>query len=215
MHNFPSKWFEFTNHKEIKRLRQDLNNTLSLKIEISASVIVAIISVFLQETITKAETYVKVLFCSILCLIVILIFSFPFIIKCFKNIKRHNIMIKGKDAINLFDDEISYNVLAAVEYNHLIESTAMGDTILNNELKIFYKLEIEYYVTESIKLLNLFKANKNIIIGEGKNQISTKRFTNIVNMICELIERENLSLDKEIETDFNIIKSEFSNVSTK
>ena len=203
MQNFPSKWFEFTNHKELIRLRKDLNNSFALKIEIAASIIVAIVSVFLQKTIDNAETYVKILFCVVLCLFVVLIFLFPFFLKFIKNKKRNNILIKGKDAINLFDDEITYNVLVATEYYSLLESVSVKDSKLKDELINFYNLEIKYYIKESVDILNLFFANFDLIVGEKNNQISKERIINVLNMINTLIENCNITLDYDMQKDLD------------
>ena len=116
MNDFPGKWFDFTNHKEIRRLRNDLNDSISLKLQIASSIIVAIISFFLQSTIANTTVCIRMIVCAILCLVVLLIFLLPLIIDKINDLRIHNIIINGKDAVTLFDDVVTYNVLVASEY---------------------------------------------------------------------------------------------------
>lgn len=77
MANFPSKWLDFTTNKEIKRLRKDVNDTLSLKIEISVSIILTIIAFCFSEYIGKMKPICQTLVCISMCLIILVIFFYP------------------------------------------------------------------------------------------------------------------------------------------
>ena len=202
MSSFPSKWFEFTNHKELRRLRRDINNTLSLKLQIASSVIIAIISFFMTEYIKECSMWVQVIFCTALCILVALVFVLPSAISYWKLKRRCNVLIKGKDAVNIFDDEIVYSVLVACEYYSARKS--IPDSELKNDIELFYDIEIKYYISESIKRLKEFSANSPAIFGDGKNKISKERANNIVNMIDILIEKANIQLDKALQEDFKI-----------
>lgn len=200
MSSFPSKWFDFTNHKELMRLRRDVNNTLSLKLQIASSVIIAIISFFMTEYIKECHVWVQVVFCTALCILVGLIFILPSAISFWKLKRRCNVLIKGKDAVNIFDDEIVYSVLVACEYYNARESIPNSE--LKKDLELFYDIEIKYYISESIKRLKEFSANSPAIFGDGKNKISKERANNIVNMINILLDKANIKLDKVLQNDF-------------
>lgn len=204
MTSFPSKWFDFTNHKELKRLRHDINNTLSLKLQIAASVIVAIISFFMSTYLNGAEKWKQFAFCSVLCIIVGLIFILPPLISYWRLKQRCNVLIKGKDAVSIFDDEIVYNVLVACEYYNARKGIPGSD--LKCDMELFYDIEIKYYISESIKRLKEFSANSPVIFGDGENKISKERANNIANMIDVLLNTIDIHLDNAIREDFNTFR---------
>lgn len=204
MSNFPSKWLEFTNHKEIKRLRVDINDTLSLKIQIATSIIITIIGFFLEDYIKKGSLCVKATLCILLSLIVILIFTLPSIIKYFRLRKRCNVIIKGKDAINIFDDEIVYSVLVAYEYYSSRQRIENND--LRQELEKFYDIEIKYYITDAVNKLNSFSASAISIFGDGENKISKERLSNVISMIDTIIEQTGIQVPSTISDDFDIFR---------
>lgn len=200
MSNFPGKWFDFNNHKELRRLRNDMKDTFGLKLQIATSIVIAIVSFFLSEYISEADVWVQILFCVILCVIVLLIFLLPFFIKQCMLKARCNVIIKGKDAISLFDDEIVYNILVACEYYNSMQSIPKNE--LREELLAFYKLEIEYYISESIKKLLLFSSNCTAIFGNKKNQISKARICNILALIDKLLNNPDIMLDNIVREDY-------------
>lgn len=204
MANFPSKWFDFTNSKEIKRMRKDLNDTLALKIEISVSIILTIVSFFFGEYFKKLDMGYQILIYSIICVIILLIFFAPNIFKYF-SIKRHcNVIIKGKDAVAIFDDEIVYNVLVAAEYSN--SKSNIPQNQINSGLVSFYEIEIKYYITTAIDQLLQFNTNYHKIVGSKKNQISKERLQNILNLIDSIVAFNNIKLDSSRCSLYNEFK---------
>lgn len=202
MSNFPSKWFDFTNHKELKRLRHDITDTFELKMQVAISLIVAIISFYLDGYVCQFKPLFQMLFCIALCLIILLIFILPYVIKKVSIRMRSGFLIKGKDAVSVFDDEIVYNILVACEYFN--GKKKIPDGKLKNELESFYTIEIQYYVTESVKKLFQFTSNNISIFGDGKNQISIERVKNIVALIDALIESSDISLEDSIKNKYSV-----------
>lgn len=202
MSNFPSKWFEFNNHKELRRLRDDFNDTLELKIQIAFSVILAIVSFFIERYISCLKVSFQIVFFVLLCLIVLLIFLLPYIIKKISVRKRCNVLIKGKGATSLFDDEIVYSILVACEYYN--SKQAIPDNELKYEIEKFYMLEIRYYITESIKRLSLFTSSCTSIFGKRNNQISIQRVKNIIALIDILLEHSGVELEGTVKRDYMI-----------
>ena len=198
--SFPSKWFEFSNHKELRRLRKDINDTSSLKIQIAASIMLAIVAFVFDAYITTADLCIQILICSFLCIGVALIFTLPLIIKRFKLRKRCNIIINGKDAINIFDDEVLYSDLVACEYSNM--KTAITCDSLKEEYEKFYNIEIKYYITESIKKLVQFSSSSSTIFGNNENQIPLERIQNVVNMIDFVVKTSGITLDAELQVDY-------------
>lgn len=170
--NFPSKWLDFTSHKELKRLRKDINNTKEIKIQIAASLIIAIISFYLNNSLSSADEWTQIALCLTLFLAVLAIFVAPSIINWCSMRQRSNTMIGNKDAVSIFDDEITYNVLTACEYYNSKNSTIEND--LSTGIKEFYDLEIKYYTLLSIELLSSFTANASTLIGESRGKIKKK-----------------------------------------
>jgi hypothetical protein len=210
MSNFPSKWFDFTNSKEIKRMRSDINDTLTLKIEISSSIILTIITLFFSDSIEKLSFIWQLFWCVMLCTIVLSIFFVPFIMKQI-SIKRHsNLIIKGKDAVAIFDEEIVYNVLVAAEYSNSIRDIPSND--IKKDLEKFYKIEIEYYVTLAIDQIAQFNSNYQKIIGNKKNQISSKRIQNIFNLIDSIIKENNIKLKEDKKNLYEEFKKQIANL---
>ena len=210
MTNFPSKWFDFTNSKEIKRIRKDLKETLSLKIEISASLVLTIVAFYFGEYVKDFTIFWQIVFCIGLCALVVLIFSFSAIIHCI-SVKRHgNVIIKGKDAVSIFDDEIVYNVLVAVEYSNSINS--IPDNPIKDEMEKLYIIEIEYYITKAIDELLEFNTNYQKIFGNGKMQIPKNRIFNIIRMIELIIDSNILHIDEDKISMFEEYKKMISAV---
>lgn len=195
MSNFPSKWFDFTNSKEIKRMRNDINDTLSLKIEISASIILTIVAFFFSEHIAEMTAFWQIFCCIIMCIVILLIFFFPVIRKKISIRKNCNLIIKGKDAVAIFDDEIVYNVLVAAEYSNSIKEIPQNN--IKNDLVKFYEIEIEYYITTAVDQITEFNSNYQKIIGNKKNQISLIRIQNIFNLIDSIIKENKVKLPKD------------------
>lgn len=208
MNIFPGRWLDFTSQKELKRLRKDISNTLSLKLQIALSVGVAIISFLLAEYITNCNMWIQIAFCVGLLVVVVLIFLFPLIIDHFRLRMRCNVLIKGKDAVSIFDDEIVYNVLVACEYYNAIIS--VPNTELREELISFYKIEIAYYVTKAINQLHTMQTNSGAIFGDSDGKIAYNRARNIVEMIDVLTQNGDIELKDMDKTDLDNIKLFFN-----
>lgn len=212
MANFPSEWLDFSNNKEIKRLRSDINDTFSLKFQIALSVITAILSFHLDKYLQCACIWVQISACVGLCAVVVLIFVFPEIVKFFKVRRRCNVIIKGKDAVSIFDDEIVYYVLVACEYFNAKESVPKSN--LQDHIVKFYEIEIAYYVSESIKRLHDFSSNITAIFGSGDNKIPFVRVSNIVSMIGILTEQSGIEIQNSLLTNFTTFKNTIESLET-
>lgn len=206
MANFPSKWFDFLNQKELKRLRKDVNNTLWLKIQIATSVIIAICTLIFSDSIKGLDLGWQIGISVGLSFIVILVFCMPWIIKQISLLRINNSLINGKTASTIFDEEIVYNVLVASEFYEIYNNTASSNGKLSNELKEFYEIEVEYYVKTAIEKLNSFASNLVNIVGSAKYQISVQRIKNIIQMIDLIVLDMKITIDDELLDDYNDIK---------
>ena len=206
MANFPSKWFDFLNQKELKRLRKDVNNTLWLKIQIATSVIIAICTLIFSDSIKGLDLGWQIGISVGLSFIVILVFCMPWIIKQISLLRINNSLINGKTASTIFDEEIVYNVLVASEFYEIYNNTASSNGKLSNELKEFYEIEVEYYVKTAIEKLNSFASNLVNIVGSAKYQISVQRIKNIIQMIDLIVSDMKITIDDELLDDYNDIK---------
>ncbi len=207
MANFPSKWFDFLNQKELKRLRKDVNNTLWLKIQIATSVIIAICTLIFSDSIKGLDLGWQIGISVGLSFIVILVFCMPWIIKQISLLRINNSLINGKTASTIFDEEIVYNVLVASEFYEIYNNTASSNGKLSNELKEFYEIEVEYYVKTAIEKLNSFSSNLVNIVGSAKYQISVQRIKNIIQMIDLIVLDMKITIDDELLDDYNDIKN--------
>lgn len=207
MANFPSKWFDFLNQKELKRLRKDVNNTLWLKIQIATSVIIAICTLIFSDSIKGLDLGWQIGISVGLSFIVILVFCMPWIIKQISLLRINNSLINGKTASTIFDEEIVYNVLVASEFYEIYNNTASSNGKLSNELKEFYEIEVEYYVKTAIEKLNSFASNLVNIVGSAKYQISVQRIKNIIQMIDLIVSDMKITIDDELLDDYNDIKN--------
>ena len=206
MANFPSKWFDFLNQKELKRLRKDVNNTLWLKIQIATSVIIAICTLIFSDSIKELDLRWQIGISVGLSFIVILVFCMPWIIKQISLLRINNSLINGKTASTIFDEEIVYNVLVASEFYEIYNNTTSSNGNLSNELKEFYEIEVEYYVKTAIEKLNSFASNLVNIVGSAKYQISVQRIKNIIQMIDIIVSDMKITIDDELLDDYNDIK---------
>lgn len=202
MHN-PSKWYDFNNHKELRRLRKDVNDNSSLKIELTASVIIAIWTFFLADIFEDSSNCFKICMCAILTGAVIFgVVFLPTIFHYFKIRRSGNIIYNGKNATSIFDDEIVYDVLVAYEYSNSIKQIKESDE-LSKELAVFYKIEINYYISKSIRALFKFNSNIPNIYGNKEYQIRKERVCNVMNLIKRIIENNQIVLDNDIDRKYN------------
>lgn len=214
MSNFPSKWYDFINHKELKRLRHDLNNTLSLRIEIAVSIILAIISFFFGKNIVNESLSMQITICSVLCVVVALLFLLPYLLNWISVRRRCNVFISGKDAVSIFDDEIVYDILVASEYYNTIDQ--IPNTALREELRVFYAIEIKYYLEETIKKLTLFNSNLGKIFGNEKNKIPLERVNNVRRLIDKLFEKNSgIYIDKTLKTSYEMFCTSLESLNIK
>ena len=206
MANFPSKWFDFLNQKELKRLRKDVNNTVWLKIQIATSVIIAICTLIFSDSIKGLELKWQIRISIVLSIAVVLVFCIPWIVKKISLLKTNNTLIHGKMASTIFDEEIVYNVLVASEF-YEIYNVASGNGKLSKELKEFYQIEVEYYVKTAMERLNAFNSNIVNIVGLKKNQISPQRIKNIIQMIDAIIDDMKIIISNELLGDYKNLKN--------
>lgn len=204
--DYPSKWLDFPSQKEIRRLRRDINNTTLLKMQILASVIIAIVTLFLTNVVKDTPIQSQIILCASLCLFAALVFVAPAIIKKYKSMRVANVLIKGKDAVAVFDDDITYNVLTACEYCKLL--TEDSEDELNRHLQVFYRLEIAYYLSSSIDMLSKFSASINAIIGKSteRNKISQERMNNVISLIDTLLKQDGIEISGDIQKQFEYFK---------
>lgn len=196
--NHPSKWFDFVSQKELHRLRQDINNTTSLRIQVFISVLIAILSPFLSQLLSKGPIVVQIIVCATLCLLAVVVFLIPLFEKKFSTLKNQNIIINGKEATTIFDDDIVYSILTACEYYNA--KSSIPANALSPDLHEFYELEINYYVRKASNCLESFSATICSIIGNGENQIAKERMENLLKMMKTLMENtQNRFSPKDIE----------------
>ena len=205
MPNFPSKWFDFVNNKEIKRLRKDINNTFWLKIQICVSLLIAVLTVIFDQEINELEMKWKVTLSISICLIIFLVFSSQYIIKKIKLRIRNNVIINGKQATSLFDESIVYDVLVACEFYDLYNKLE-DESSISRDMKEFYKIEIKYYLNTAIINLYNLSGSFPLILGEKRNQILPQRVLNLCDLISKLLEETKISLDTILIKSYNDIK---------
>ena len=192
---FPSKWLEFSAQKELRRLRNDITDKTELKTQIAASFIVAVLTIVLEKYITDCIGVLA--FCICIAVIIALIFLLPYFLRLISNLHKGTMIIDGKTAKSIFDDEIIYYVLTSAEYQNYKNSHPR----LSNATTDFYNIESKYYLEKAIHLLARFSANNFAIIGDGDCQIPYNRIENIVDMIVEINEAANLKLEENKDFD--------------
>ena len=203
MANFPSKWYDFINKKEIRRLRYDLKDNYSLRVEIAASILIAIASFFLSDYVKDMCWVYQLLIYLLIATIVVCVIFYP-LIKNYLSIKKSgNVYIGGKEAVSIFDDEIVYDVLVACEYfEHKKE---IVNNTFGNQILEFYLIEIEYYVKTSIEKLIKFNSNYPRIFGDGENRISIRRVNNIIALIDSLVQNASIKLDDNTKSKYSML----------
>lgn len=193
--NFPGSWLNFSEYKEIKQLRMALTETISLRIQITVSIIIAIVTLAFSGEISELDLCYKVLIILGICFLVVVIFLWPLFQKYYKFMKTNNVMLDGKKAINIFDDEIVYDIMIATEFKKLmVAETNIG-------LKTFYQAEMTYYVKKSMENLNMMSSSYIKIFGEGGQQVSVERVRNINTIINELLS-ECAEIDETITVNY-------------
>ena len=207
MPNIPSKWFDFVNHKELKRLHSDINNNMLFKIQTALSAILTILSVLLSAILQENRCAV-IWICSSLIVVIVLLFLVPFLIKAISNRIIKNIFIKGQDAVSIFDEEIVYYVMTACEYSQ--QDSRLYNS-LQKDVDSFFCIEIEYYVNKAMEKLVGFVSNFDNIFGNGKNRISKPRLGNVTSLLDTLI--ANYKIDNKHDTQYIALKSKLNSLS--
>lgn len=190
MNHFPSEWFHFTDHKEIRRLRQAVSETTSFKFEITVAVLLAIASAFFDTYLSEWSICVKILVFLIIGVSVIYLFNRQAVKQLFSD----SIMLGVKQAVTIFDEEVVYDIMVAAEYcNHLDTlNTKTKDDQLAIHLASFYCLEIKYYIQEAQMKLSRMRAEASIIFGDQHSQISLERVENAIALIGVIKEKSGV-----------------------
>lgn len=190
MNHFPSEWFHFTDHKEIRRLRQAVSETTSFKVEITVAVLLAIASAFFDTYLSEWSICVKILVFLIIGVSVIYLFNRQAVKQLFSD----SIMLGVKQAVTIFDEEVVYDIMVAAEYcNHLDTlNTKTRDDQLAIHLASFYSLEIKYYIQEAQMKLSRMRAEASIIFGDQHSQISLERVENAIALIGVIKEKSGV-----------------------
>lgn len=193
MNHFPSEWFHFTDHKEIRRLRQAVSETTSFKVEITVAVLLAIASAFFDTYLSEWSICVKILVFLIIGVSVIYLFNRQAVKQLFSD----SIMLGVKQAVTIFDEEVVYDIMVAAEYcNHLDTlNTKTRDDQLAIHLASFYSLEIKYYIQEAQMKLSRMRAEASIIFGDQHSQISLERVENAIALISVIKEKSGVHVD--------------------
>ena len=193
MNHFPSEWFHFTGHKEIRRLRQAVSETTSFKVEITVAVLLAIASAFFDTYLSEWSICVKILVFLIIGVSVIYLFNRQAVKQLFSD----SIMLGVKQAVTIFDEEVVYDIMVAAEYcNHLDTlNTKTRDDQLAIHLASFYSLEIKYYIQEAQMKLSRMRAEASIIFGDQHSQISLERVENAIALISVIKEKSGVHVD--------------------
>lgn len=208
MSHFPSSWFHFTDHKEIQRLRQNVTETISFKIEISVAVILAIISAFFENDLACWPLGWRIAITLVICIVVFVLFNRQMIKHWFSD----SIMLGVKQSVTIFDEEVVYDVMVAAEYlNNLNELKNKGtNSTLESHLITFHKSEIVYYIQKAQNELSKMCAESSIIFGEKNTQISLERVTNIISLIDTITKESGLTIidvNDRYKTFLNIISA--------
>lgn len=191
--NFPSEWLAFTTNKEIKRLRQEISDTNKLRVQIAISVVIAVLSFYLEDEVSDWNPVGQWLFVVAVCVSVILTFLLPRFFAYCKLRRINNIVLDGRKATNLFDEEVVYDVMMAVEFfRHAHER---GEEYLEKQLREFYLVEMTYYVKKSIESLKSMTAVNARLLGNKENQLSLKRVDNITAIIDNLLQSCDINDD--------------------
>ncbi len=212
MANFPSKWGEFVEGKEIRRINKSLNTNNAISWQLFCNIVTIILTTILNLYLNSLKAnQVKWLMFGII-LFFLLLSALPIIIYKFKRIFRVNIFMKGKDAVKLFDEDIVYNTMMAYEFYEQIvalqqnntnqNSTPQGNmTALNGNINDFYKIEVSYYVNKAIDELISFNSNLREIVynpiqgGKNSKMISKDRVLNITDILNNLINLTNIQVN--------------------
>lgn len=212
MNHFPSEWFHFTDHKEIRRLRQAVSETTSFKVEITVAVLLAIASAFFDTYLSEWSICVKILVFLIICVSVIYLFNRQAVKQLFSD----SIMLGVKQAVTIFDEEVVYGIMVAAEYcNHLDTlNTKTKDDQLVIHLASFYSLEIKYYIQEAQMKLSRMRAEASIIFGDQHSQISLERVENAIALISVIKEKSGVHVE-DPNNEYNQFVSDISDIRSK
>lgn len=212
MNHFPSEWFHFTDHKEIRRLRQAVSETTSFKVEITVAVLLAIASAFFDTYLSEWSICVKILVFLIICVSVIYLFNRQAVKQLFSD----SIMLGVKQAVTIFDEEVVYDIMVAAEYcNHLDTlNTKTKEDQLAIHLASFYSLEIKYYIQEAQMKLSRMRAEASIIFGDQHSQISLERVENAIALISVIKEKSGVHFDYP-NNEFDQFVKDISDIRSK
>lgn len=205
MANFPSKWLEFSEYKEVHKLRQALTDTTSFKIELAVAIIVGIVNVFFSEELRQLPLLCKIIITFIICILFIYFFLRNEICGIVRRLTIDNILLRRNQAINIFDDEIVYDIMVAVEYYENLQGIS---GVLMDETTEFYQQQIFYYLCRAKKKLVQMNTNIKGIFGDDGNRISLDRVNNAISIINKLQSTCNYTdekLDKKYKRFVNCI----------
>ena len=203
-------WQTIQSRKEIQNIKKQMKSGKLTDWTLILEIALAIISFSLNNIYSEEQANGLWITVSIIAIMIpLIIFFVDVIIKKIK-IEQNKLVRDQHEIINLYDDEICYNVITAESlYSSLqskISDFGKGNlTTTQKETLLFYFIEISYYLNKSVRLIGTMKnnienliANPNSTVIERVNIISFSRFKNTVLLISELYESlESVQLDNE------------------
>ncbi len=190
MKNFnPSKWQDFPINKDIRRIKKENSKTFWNKLNLLISVIVVCITLVLEGVVCPKD---RAWIAGSLCVVMVIIFFAPYVYRYIKEGRFAVKRIGNSQLIQLFDEDIIYNMIIAYEFYK--EKSEPG---LDNAVKEFYNIEQSYYFEKVVIDMKRISAAKERLIKSG--YLSEIRYNNVLKMIKLLYDEKQMVLSEETQ----------------
>lgn len=200
------EWQSFSLKKDVENILKKLRETQAIQLSIFGEIALVVFGVAFANIFIEVEAqrtfWIVILCISVIPIIVPLV---QWIYKKAMKSKTGSDMMKPKDFVDSFDNEICYYVLMSESYySMLVEAIAPESGVDDLDIKRFYFIEASYYLNKAIADLSPISNIADKVLTSDKNSIIEKRLIsyarynnvkNLLNIIYDYLDRHKSILD--------------------
>jgi hypothetical protein len=185
-------WQDFSLKKDIEALNRQVKNVCNIGSTVIIEVLLAFGAVFVDRYLdifpVDTREIIVISTAIVMAVIPIVLYGIPSILRFFRNISVSVNFKTEAEYIDVFDNEVCYNVMIADSFLDLLKS----DTGSDGKRKVFYFTETRFYLNRaidrllemSVRLKRIFDDDIDSVIKNKK--VSVARLINILDIIVSI-----------------------------
>lgn len=193
-------WQSFSMKKDIEKIRKSLQITKTVQLSILGEIALVVLSAALSNLFVTPESLRKFWVVVIICSLIPLVAPLGlWLYKKHENQRPGSNLIKPRDFIDVFDNEICYFILIAESYYSMLVET-ITEVDIHTEVKRFYFIEASYYANKAVSSLGPIAHIAKEVLTLRKDDVVEKRLISIAryNNVVTLLEAIYAYLEERV-----------------